>query len=89
VEGLGDILYKWYPQPRNAHNSDVYRIKSGWRTVTVRYFDKADKATAKFWWDKESDLEDASIQEQISTFQTLIADLQEIIDKILKFLGIK
>ncbi len=89
VEGLGDILYKWYPQPRNAHNSDVYRIKSGWKTVTVRYFDKADKATAKFWWDKESDLEDAAIQTQLSTFQQLITDLQDIIDKILKFLGIK
>jgi hypothetical protein len=89
VEGLGDILYKWYPQPRNAHNSDVYRMKAGWRTVTVRYFEQRDKATAKFWWDKESDLEDASIQAQLDTFQTLIADLQEIIDKILKFLGIK
>jgi hypothetical protein len=89
VEGIGDILYKWYPQPRNAHNSDIYRIKAGWKTVTVRYFEQRDKATAKFWWDKDSDLEDAAIQAQLTTFGQLIADLQEIIDKILKFLGVK
>lgn len=90
VDDKNNVLYKWYPQPRNTHISDLTHLSAGWHTVTVRYFEEGHKAAVKVWWEHQKPaVEVEKLTEQLGVFQQLIEQLRNLVQKILDFFGIE
>jgi len=90
LDDTNNLIYKWYPQPRNTHISDLTHLTEGYHTVTVRYFEEGHKAAVKVWWEEQKPaIEAETLSNELSTFQKLIEQLRDLVTKILNFFGVE
>jgi hypothetical protein len=89
VDDTSNVIYKWYPQPRNTHISDLTHLTEGYHTVTVRYYEQGHKAAVKVWWEHQKPaIEAEALSAELSTFQKLIEQLRDLVQKVLNFFGV-
>jgi hypothetical protein len=90
LDDNSNVIYKWYPQPRNTHISDLTHLTEGYHTVTVRYYEEGHKAAVKIWWEEQRPaIEAEALSAELSTFQKLIEQLRDLVTKVLNFFGIE
>jgi len=90
LDDTNNLIYKWYPQPRNTHISDLTHLTEGYHTITVRYFEEGHKAAVKVWWEEQKPaIEAETLSNELSTFQKLIEQLRDLVTKILNFFGVE
>jgi hypothetical protein len=90
LDDNSNVIYKWYPQPRNTHISDLTHLTEGYHTVTVRYYEEGHKAAVKVWWEEQRPaIEAEALSAELSTFQKLIEQLRDLVTKVLNFFGIE
>lgn len=90
LDDTDNLIYKWYPQPRNTHISDLTHLSAGYHTVTVRYYEEGHKAAVKVWWEHQKPaIEAEELSRQLSIFEQLIDQLKDLVQKVLNFFGIE